>query len=118
MEYNQNERSDFNAMPNNGDAFQNSNNNNQRPTVPPKNYLVESILVTILCCLPLGIVGIINATKVETLFAAGDYDGAQRAADDAKKWCKWGAIGGAIYITIVIVAYLVIVGTMVASGAY
>src|SRR5574344_900091 len=28
---------------------------------PPKTWLVESILVTILCCLPFGIVGIINA---------------------------------------------------------
>lgn len=92
MEYNQNERSDFNGVPNDAGAYQNTNNN-QRPTVPPKNYLVESILITVLCCLPLGIVGIMNATKVEGLFAAGDFEGAQRAADEAKKWCKWGLIG-------------------------
>lgn len=117
MEYNQNERSDFNEMPNNAGAFQNTNNN-QRPTVPPKNYLVESILITILCCLPLGIVGIINATKVEGLFAAGDYDGAQRAADDAKKWCKWGLISGGIYITVIIIAYAVGIAIGVANGAF
>ena len=34
-------------------------------TVPPKNWLIESILVTLFCCLPLGIAGIINASKVE-----------------------------------------------------
>lgn len=116
MEYNQNERADFNAMPNNGGAYQGANNN-QRPSVSPKNYLVESILVTILCCLPLGIVGIINATKVEGLFAAGDYDGAQRASDDAKKWCKWGAIGGAVYLTVILIIYIAGVGAAL-SGAY
>ena len=44
--------------------------NYQNPTefnTPPKNWLVESILVTLFCCLPLGIAGIINASKVEGL---------------------------------------------------
>jgi len=42
--------------------------NYQNPTefsTPPKNWLVESILVTLFCCLPLGIAGIINASKEE-----------------------------------------------------
>lgn len=34
----------------------------------PKTWLVESILVTCLCCLPFGIVGIVNATKVESAY--------------------------------------------------
>ena len=29
--------------------------------VQPKTWLVESILVTLFCCLPFGIVGIVNA---------------------------------------------------------
>lgn len=63
---------------------------------PPKNWLVESILVTILCCLPFGIVGIVNASKVESKFFAGDIDGAERAAAEAKKWTTigfWVGIG-------------------------
>lgn len=116
MEYNQNERSDFNEVPNNAGGFQNTNNN-QRPTVPPKNYLVESILITLLCCLPLGIAGIINATKVEGLFAAGDYDGAQRSADEAKKWCKYGLIGGCVALVFYII-YFVVVGFAAAGGAF
>lgn len=59
---------------------------------PPKNWLVESILVTILCCLPLGIVGIINATKVETLWNSGQKDAALKASQEAAKWVKIGAI--------------------------
>lgn len=57
---------------------------------PPKNWLVESILVTIFCCLPFGIVGIVNAAQVNTKHAAGDYDGALRASREAAKWVKIG----------------------------
>ena len=117
MEYNQNERADFNG-PVNQYAGNYSSNNNQRPSLPPKNYLVESILVTILCCLPFGIVGIINANKVEGLFAAGDYDGAQRAADDAKKWCKYGLISGVTVVVLYIIFYIFFFAAMMSSGRF
>ncbi|WP_419184195.1 DUF2752 domain-containing protein [Xiashengella succiniciproducens] len=39
---------------------------------PPKTWLGESILVTIFCCLPFGIAGIVNASKVESRFYAGE----------------------------------------------
>lgn len=64
---------------------------------PPKNWLVESILVTIFCCLPFGIVGIIKAAEVNTKVAAGDYAGAQESSQAAGKWTKIGffvALGG------------------------
>lgn len=53
---------------------------------PPKTWLVESILVTLFCCLPFGIAGIVNASKVESRFFQGDIHGAQRASAEAKKW--------------------------------
>jgi hypothetical protein len=57
---------------------------------PPKNWLVESIIVTILCCLPAGIVGIIYATQVNTKWNNGDYEGARKASKDAGLWTKIG----------------------------
>ncbi len=60
------------------------------PGARPKNWLVESILVTIFCCLPFGIVGIINAAKVNSSFDAGDFAGADKASKDAGKWTKIG----------------------------
>ncbi len=63
---------------------------------PPKNYLVESILVTVFCCLPFGIAGIVFASQVNSKFASGDIDGANQASADAKKWMKWGIIAWAI----------------------
>jgi hypothetical protein len=59
------------------------------PIAPrPKTWLVESILATIFCCLPLGIVGIINAASVNSKYDSGDYIGAERASLEAGKWTK------------------------------
>lgn len=80
---------------------------------PPKNWLVESILVTLFCCLPLGIVGIINASKVNSSLAVGDYAGAQAASLEAGKWVKYGLIAGIV----VGVLYAVLVMVMGVGGA-
>lgn len=74
---------------------------------PPKNWLVESILVTIFCCLPFGIVGIVNATNVNSRYNAGDHDGAQRAANEAAKWTKLGFwIGLAILVLYIAAVFI------------
>lgn len=76
----------------------------------PKTWLVESILVTVLCCLPFGVVGIVKASQVESLYRAGNYAGAEKASKDAGKWTKIGAaVGlavGLIYVLFVVVAAL------------
>lgn len=54
--------------------------------MPPKTWLIESILATLLCCLPFGIAGIVFASSVESKFYAGDIEGAYRASSEAKKW--------------------------------
>ncbi len=66
------------------------------PTGQPNNNLVWGILVTVLCCLPLGIVSIVKATQVSGLWGQGRYAEAQQAADDAKKYAMWGAIAGVV----------------------
>lgn len=66
----------------------------------PKTWLVESILVTILCCLPFGIAGIVNAANVSSLYASGDFEGAERASTQAGKWTKWGFWTGLIGIVL------------------
>jgi hypothetical protein len=70
----------------------------------PKTWLVESILVTLFCCLPFGIVGIINASKVESRFYAGQIEEAIKCSEEAKKWTMisfWiGIAVGVIYFFI------------------
>lgn len=60
----------------------------------PPNQLVWAILTTFFCCLPIGIVSIMYASKVDNLYAAKQYDEARQASKNASKWAIIGAIGG------------------------
>jgi len=53
------------------------------------NYLTQSILVTLLCCVPFGIAAIVNAAQVNSKLAAGDIAGAMQSSEKAKNWCWW-----------------------------
>ncbi len=70
------------------------------PAGKPDNYLIQSVLVTLCCCLPLGIVGIVFATRVDSLWNAGDFAGAHEAAANAKKFTMIGVVGGLIMTAI------------------
>ncbi|NVO19779.1 MAG: CD225/dispanin family protein [Bacteroidetes bacterium] len=72
---------------------------------PPKSYLVESILVTLFCCMPFGIAGIVNASKVESRIYAGDIEGAKRASNQARKWNTVGLWSG---IAIIILYQMIV----------
>jgi hypothetical protein len=78
------------------------------PAGPPDNNLVWGILVTVLCCLPLGIVSIVKATQVSGLYGQGRYAEAQQAANDAKKFAMWGAIAGVVVAVIYLIFTLVV----------
>ena len=54
------------------------------------NYLAQSILVTIFCCLPFGIPAIVYAAQVNGKIQAGDINGALSASKTAKMWCWIG----------------------------
>ncbi len=77
----------------------------QLPVPRPKNWLVESILVTIFCCLPFGIVGIIFSSQVNSKYDAGDIAGALKSSKDAGTWTKFGFFVGLG----VLVCYLIFV---------
>ncbi|WP_339701214.1 CD225/dispanin family protein [uncultured Marixanthomonas sp.] len=85
----------------------------------PDNHLVWAILCTVLCCLPLGIVSIIKSTKVNELYEQGDYAGAQKSADEAKKWAIWGAvITGAFLVLYIILMAIGVAGGLMSGGGY
>jgi hypothetical protein len=75
----------------------------------PDNYLVWAILVTIMCCLPLGIVSIVYSAKVSGLWVQGRYAEAQTAADNAKKWAIIGAIAGPVIAVVVAIVYFILI---------
>ncbi|MBQ9466450.1 MAG: CD225/dispanin family protein [Muribaculaceae bacterium] len=72
--------------------------------------MVMAILTTLFCCLPLGIVAIIKASSVSSLWSQGRYDEARVAADEAGKWSKYALICGLVVIVIYILMMVAGVG--------
>ncbi len=66
------------------------------------NYLVWSILCTVLCCLPGGIVAIIHAAQVNGHLQSGNYAAAQAASAKARKWCWVSFIVGLVFTVLYI----------------
>jgi len=64
------------------------------------NYLWQSIVVTLCCCLPFGIVGIIFASQVNDKLRRGDIQGAMIASKNAKTWVLVGFICGIVAIVL------------------
>lgn len=64
------------------------------PPAAIPNYLVQSVLVTICCCLPFGIVALVFAAQVNSKLAAGDVAGAQSASKSARTWCIVAFVAG------------------------
>ena len=71
----------------------------------PKTWMLEAILITIFCCLPFGIVGIVYAARVKAAFTTDKFDEAQRLSSEAERWTRIGFILGLIlYIFCAIVS--------------
>jgi hypothetical protein len=60
--------------------------------LPPDNNMAWAILSTVLCCLPIGIYAIIQASKVHDLWHQGYRDAARQCADSARRWSIIGAV--------------------------
>jgi hypothetical protein len=69
---------------------------------PPINgggILAFAIVVTLLCCLPFGVVGIVYAAQINSKKSMGDYLGAQESARKAMMW-NWIGFGIGLGITV------------------
>lgn len=61
------------------------------------NQMVKAVLVSVLCCLPFGIIAIIKSSEVNGKLAAGDVVGAQMSASSSSNWSNIGMIFGFIF---------------------
>lgn len=84
---------------------QNYSNPDGSPLYKPDSYLILSIISTIFGCLPLGIVAIIYASKVENLYFNGRYEEACHASNEAKKW----SIISLIVLAVMLVLYFIFI---------
>jgi hypothetical protein len=55
------------------------------------SYLPQAIVVTLFCCMPLGLVSVVYASQVSGKLQAGDERGAMRSSDHAKNWA-WASL--------------------------
>lgn len=76
--------------------------------VKPNNYLALAIITTVACCMPLGIVSIIQSTQVDNLYNQGKYQEAEDKSKSAKTWALVGLIGmGVFWIFYIIFIFFV-----------
>ena len=80
-------------------------------TIP--SYMVQAILVTFFCCMPLGIPAIIFASRVDGLIRMGNYTEARECSNKAKLWC-W--IGFGLGIPANIISIIGLFGSSFANG--
>jgi hypothetical protein len=81
----------------------------QYQVVPPPpfplqipSYMVQAILVTLFCCLPLGIVGIFKANTINKKIRAGDIAGAL-ADSKSNKTLLWVGFGVGLVINALLI---------------
>jgi hypothetical protein len=84
------------------------------PPAIPDTYLWQSIVVTILCCLPLGIPAIVYAAQVEKYYIQGNIDAAQKASRNAKNFCI-AALASGLVVCAIYIIYLVAIGGAIAG---
>jgi len=82
----------------------------------PKTWLLQSVLITIFCCIPFGIVGIINACSVSSAYAVGNYALAEQKSKEAGKWVKIGFWCGIAIWVILIILYATILYYIIHRG--
>jgi len=74
---------------------------------PPKSNMGNAIFATICCCMPAGVVAIINAAQVKSKWAVGDYAGAQKAAKNAQTWVTVAILLGLAWVVISVIIQIV-----------
>nr|WP_294492965.1 CD225/dispanin family protein [uncultured Mediterraneibacter sp.] len=77
-------------------------------------YLVLSIISTICCCIPFGIVAIVYSAKINSSVTTGDLAGAEKAAKTARIWIIVAFVVGFLANLILAISY----GGLIGAGSY
>ncbi|WJZ03950.1 CD225/dispanin family protein [Corynebacterium freiburgense] len=78
----------------------------------PENYLIFTILSTIMCCLPLGAIGIYYSLQVDKCWEQGRVADAEAAGKKAKNF----AIASCVSIVIFMVIYFIFIALVGFAG--
>lgn len=119
--YNQQNQNYTQQAPNYGQqnqGYYQQNNFNGMPQEPVNwvPYLILSIISTLCCCLPFGVVGIVFSAKINSAMLAGNLEEAQNNAKMARIWIIVSfAIG---LLTWLIYMVLIVTGAVSGSAYY
>ena len=119
--YNQQNQNYTQQAPNYGQqnqGYYQQNNFNGMPQKPVNwvPYLILSIISTLCCCLPFGVVGIVFSAKINSAMLAGNLEEAQNNAKMARIWIIVSfAIG---ILTWLIYMVLIVTGAVSGSAYY
>lgn len=76
------------------------------PGERPASYLAWSIVVTLLCCTPIGIVAIVYSALTDSRWRNGDFRGAHRASEAAQMWIIASIVLGLISMPFQIISMM------------
>ncbi|XP_038053389.1 proline-rich transmembrane protein 1-like [Patiria miniata] len=78
--------------------------------VPPPDYMMFALMVTLFCFLPLGLIGMMKAMEARNRWQVGDGVGAHQSAQEARRWSIAGlAIGIPIIIALVVILIILVI---------
>lgn len=86
-----------------GPSSQEQYRNNSGAPSSGTPYMILAIFTILMCCMPLGIVAIIYASRINGLLRNGDYAGARESAKKVKLFSIIGIIGGLISMTFLLI---------------
>ena len=76
-----------------------------------ESHLAKAVIATVLCCLPLGIVAIVYAAKVDGQRSSGDIEGARISSRKADNWGNI-AIGSGLVFCVLYFIFLAAVSAI------
>lgn len=81
--------------------------NQEKLSEKPSSHLGLAVIATLFCCLPLGIVGLIQAAGVDDAWSRGDKELAYEKSEKAQLWINWAMVIGAIGIVLYIILFFI-----------
>ena len=100
------------------EQYMNDNERRDMTNQCPNDLLVWSILGTIFCCLPTGIVAIVYSSRVNSLWNAGCHAEAHESARKAKTWNIVGLVVGLVFYALWILYFLAVASFVEANGGW
>lgn len=80
-------------------------------------YMVQAVLATLFCFMPLGLVAMVYAARVSAYLDNGDLVRASVASAEAKKWCWWSLAIGVAAVVLTVAFFFLMFAAAAGAGS-